>query len=114
MPSAQPDHAVVTSTTDSEAAAHALAAGAIEARLAACAQVLGPITSVFRWEGATQTEREWRLELKTAADRVPALTEHLQANHPYDVPEIIATPVTGGGADYLSWLVAETRNGAPS
>lgn len=103
------EHVVVASTTDSEQEARSLAAGAIEARLGACAQIVGPITSVFRWDGAVQTEQEWRVEIKTAADRVPALTEHLQAAHSYDVPEIIATPIGGGSAAYLSWLVEETR-----
>ncbi len=100
---------IVTSTTATEEAARALAAGAIEAKLGACAQIVGPITSVFRWEGEVQTEQEWRVEIKTATDRVAALTEHIKANHSYDVPEIIATPVTGGSAEYLSWLVDETR-----
>lgn len=103
------EHVVVASTTDSEQEARSLAAGAIEARLGACAQVVGPITSVFRWDGAVQTEQEWRIEIKTAGDRVPALTEHLRAAHSYDVPEIIATPIEGGSAAYLSWLVEETR-----
>lgn len=103
------DQVIVTSTTDSEATARALAAGAIEARLGACAQIVGPITSVYRWEGAVQTEPEWRVEIKTAADRVAALTEHLQAHHDYDVPEIIATPIVGGSRDYLAWLIEETR-----
>jgi periplasmic divalent cation tolerance protein len=104
-----PEHVIVASTTDNEEAARALAAGAIEAKLGACTQVLGPITSVYRWKGEVQTEQEWRVEIKTAADRVAALTEHIKANHSYDVPEIIATPITGGSADYLSWLVNETR-----
>lgn len=56
-----------------------------------------------------QEEQEWRVEIKTVADRVAALTEHIKANHSYDVPEIIATPITGGSAEYLSWLVTETR-----
>ena len=56
-----------------------------------------------------QTEREWRVEIKTTTDRVAALTEHIKANHSYDVPEIIAAPITGGSAEYLSWLVDEKR-----
>jgi periplasmic divalent cation tolerance protein len=107
-----PEHVIVASTTDSEERARALAAGAIDARLAACAQVVGPITSVYRWEGAVQTDPEWRVEFKTAADRVPALTEHIKANHTYDVPEIIATPISGGSAEYLAWLIDETRETA--
>lgn len=103
------DGVIVTCTTDSEQAARQLAASAVDARLAACAQVVGPITSAFRWEGAVQTEQEWRLEIKTAGDRVSALTDQLTVNHTYDVPEIIATPIVGGSAEYLAWLVAETR-----
>lgn len=103
------EHVIVASTTDNEETARALAAGAIEAKLGACAQVVGPVTSVFRWEGQVQIEQEWRVEIKTATDRVAALTEYIRANHGYDVPEIIATPITGGSAEYLSWLVAETR-----
>ncbi|MFP5069468.1 divalent-cation tolerance protein CutA [Pseudonocardia nantongensis] len=103
------EHVVVLTTTDSERAAADLAAAAVDARLAACAQVVGPLTSVFRWEGAVRTEPEWRVELKTAADRVEALTAHLRERHSYDVPEIIATPIAGGSADYLAWLTDETR-----
>ena len=103
------DHIIVSSTTDSEEAARSLASGVIAANLGACAQIVGPVTSVFRWEGEVQTEQEWRVEGKTAADRVTALTDYLKTNHSYDVPEIIATPITGGSAEYLSWLVEETR-----
>ncbi|MGH3438599.1 MAG: divalent-cation tolerance protein CutA, partial [Sciscionella sp.] len=87
------DYVIVASTTDSEAAAHALAAQAVDTRLGACAQVSGPITSVFRWRDAVQTEQEWRVEIKTTASRVAALTEQIKANHNYDMPEIIATPI---------------------
>jgi periplasmic divalent cation tolerance protein len=103
------EHVIVSSTTDSEQAAKDLAAKAIEAKLGACAQVVGPITSVYRWEGAVQTDQEWRVEIKTAADRVEALTEKLRVEHSYDVPEIIATPIEGGSAEYLDWVVSETR-----
>lgn len=104
------EHVVVMSTTDSESAARALAAGVINAKLGACAQIVGPITSVYRWESEVQTEQEWRVEIKTATDRVVELTEHIKANHSYDVPEIVATPLTGGSTDYLEWLVQETRS----
>jgi periplasmic divalent cation tolerance protein len=102
------EHVIVTSTTDSEAAARDLATQAVEARLGACAQIVGPITSVYRWDGAVQTGREWRVEIKTTAERVPALTERLRQLHGYDLPEVIATPIVGGSADYLAWLTAET------
>lgn len=103
------EHVIVASTTDSESAARTLAADVIGAKLGACAQIVGPITSVFRWEGEVRTEPEWRVEIKTAADRVSALTERIKAVHDYDVPEVVATPIDGGSADYLTWLTAETR-----
>ena len=103
------EHVIVTSTTDSEAAARELAAAAVEARLGACAQVVGPVTSVYRWEGEVRTDQEWRVEIKTTAACVPELTERLGQLHTYDLPEIIATPVEGGSAGYLAWLTAETR-----
>jgi periplasmic divalent cation tolerance protein len=103
------DHVVVTTTTDREERARTLASDAVAAGLAACAQVVGPITSVYRWQGEVRTDLEWRVELKTAADRVAALTEHLAAHHDYELPEIIATPITGGSAAYLDWVVRETR-----
>ena len=105
-----PEYVIVTSTTGSEDAARTLASGVIEARLGACAQIVGPVTSVYRWEGAVQTDQEWRVEIKTATDQVAALTEHIKANHSYDVPEIVVTPITGGSKAYLSWLVDETRS----
>jgi periplasmic divalent cation tolerance protein len=103
------EHVVVTSTIDSEDAARALASGAIEARLGACAQVVGPITSVFRWQGTVKTETEWRVEIKAAARRAPELTEYLETHHRYDVPEVIVTPIVGGNPAYLAWLGEETR-----
>ncbi|MFG1646867.1 divalent-cation tolerance protein CutA [Amycolatopsis sp. NPDC049252] len=103
------EHVIVTSTTDSEAAARELAAQAVEGRLGACAQVVGPVTSVYRWEGKVQTDQEWRVEIKTTADRVAALTERIGQLHGYDLPEVIATPIEGGSAEYLAWLTAETR-----
>ena len=103
------DHVVVTTTVDSEATARNIAASAVEARLAACAQIVGPITSVYRWEGEVRTDAEWRVECKTAADRAGALEEFLNVRHTYDLPEIVVTPIVGGSPRYLSWLVAQTR-----
>jgi periplasmic divalent cation tolerance protein len=103
-------HAIVTSTTDSEGSARALAEGVVEARLGACAQITGPITSVYRWEGTIRAETEWRIEIKTATDRVPDLIRHIEAAHPYEVPEILVTSITTGSSAYLAWLTDETSN----
>ncbi|MEU9114526.1 divalent-cation tolerance protein CutA [Streptomyces sp. NPDC048483] len=95
-------------TTDSEDKAERLAHGAIEGRIAACAQVSAPVTSVFRWENAVETSQEWQVLFKTAAARYEALEAYLRDAHDYETPEIIATPITRGGADYLAWVAKET------
>lgn len=99
---------VVVTTTDAVEKAEALARGAVEARVAACAQVCGPVTSVYRWEGAVETAREWQVVFKTTASRYEALEEHIRRHHDYDTPEIVATPVVRGGADYLAWVARES------
>lgn len=76
----------------------------IERRLAACAQVIGPITSSYWWEGKVETAEEWLCLMKTRKSLYPRLEEALKTMHPYDVPEIVAVPVVAGNADYLRWL----------
>ncbi|RFU83295.1 divalent-cation tolerance protein CutA [Streptomyces triticagri] len=96
----------VLTTTDTEDKAAALARGAVESHLVACAQIVGPVTSVYRWEGAVETAREWQVVLKTTSSRYPELEEWIIRTHDYDVPEILATPVTGS-PDYLAWVHRE-------
>ncbi|MGH3311051.1 MAG: divalent-cation tolerance protein CutA [Streptomyces sp.] len=98
----------VLTTTDSEEKARGLAAGAVRERVAACAQISAPVLSLYRWEGAVQTDPEWQVLFKTSAARYDALEAYLREAHDYDVPEIIATPVVRGGADYLVWVAEET------
>lgn len=102
------DYLAVLTTTDTEDKAQHLAATAVERRLAACAQIDGPVTSVYRWEGKIETGTEWRVLYKTPAGRYDELAAHLHAEHDYDTPEIIATPLTRGSDAYLAWLDAET------
>jgi periplasmic divalent cation tolerance protein len=99
---------IVTTTVDSAEVAAQLSQMAVEARLAACGQVSGPITSTFWWDGALDTAPEWTVVFKTTDDALPALLDHLRANHPYDVPEILVTPVVGGNPDYLAWVARST------
>lgn len=101
-------HCMVITTTDSAAAAEQLATGIVDARLGACVQIAGPVTSVYRWEGAVQTEQEWQLWVKTTGALLDALTAHIMANHSYAVPEVVATPIIGGNPAYLQWLTDET------
>ncbi|MGW7518949.1 divalent-cation tolerance protein CutA [Streptomyces sp. NPDC054796] len=108
-----PSVLTVLTTTDSEEKARALAAGAVEQRVAACAQISAPVTSVYRWEGEICDDPEWQVLFKTAAARYEALEAYIRQAHDYDVPEIIATPVVRGGADYLAWVEAETAPPGP-
>ncbi|GAA0907761.1 divalent-cation tolerance protein CutA [Streptomyces thermoalcalitolerans] len=102
------DHLTVLTTTDSEDKARALAVGAIEARVAACAQISSPVTSVYWWDGAVQTDQEWTILFKTTAARYEALEAYIKGAHTYDTPEIIATPITHGSKEYLAWVSKET------
>lgn len=100
----------VVTTIDSREAADGLARGAVAARLAACAQVSGPITSSYWWEGAVESEDEWQVAFKTTTAAYPALEQHLREAHPYDVPEILCLPVTAGNPAYLGWLDTEVSS----
>lgn len=103
------DHLTVLTTTDSAEKAQALAAGAVKARVAACAQISTPVTSVYRWDGDVQTDQEWQVLFKTSAARYEALEAHIKAEHDYDTPEIIATLIVAGSAEYLAWVDDETK-----
>jgi periplasmic divalent cation tolerance protein len=98
----------VLTTTGSEEKARELAAGAVSRHVAACAQISAPVTSVYRWEGSVANDREWQVLFKTSAARYDELEAYIRHVHDYDVPEIIATPVVRGGADYLAWVEEET------
>ena len=98
----------VMTTTETREQAADLARGLVEARLAACVQVVGPITSTYRWKGAVEVTEEWLCLIKTTAERFEALAAHIKAHHPYEVPEITAAPLTQGSTDYLAWVSAET------
>ena len=94
----------VTTTLPDRPAAAQLAALVVEERLAACAQVLGPVSSTYRWEDRVETADEWSCSLKTTAARLPDVMARIRALHPYQVPEIIALPIRGGDAAYLRWI----------
>jgi len=78
-------------------------------RLAACVNLLPGLTSVYRWQGEVQQEAEVLLLIKTVAARLPALTGTLRGLHPYELPEIIALPITDGLPDYLTWVTTCTQ-----
>lgn len=94
----------VTTTLPDRESANRLGGRLVEERLAACAQVVGPVSSVYRWEGEVETAAEWYCYLKTTAARVPALLSRIREMHPYETPEIVALPVAEGDAGYLRWI----------
>jgi periplasmic divalent cation tolerance protein len=104
-------HCQVVTTVGSEEAAQQLAHSVVLARLAACAQVLGPLTSTYWWEGALTTEQEWQVLMKTTTSRYPQVEAHIRDNHEYDVPEILCLPVVAGNPPYLAWIAEETAAG---
>lgn len=102
------DVRVVLMTTPDLETGRTLANALVDGRLAACANVLPGVESVFRWEGRVQTASEALVILKTSADRVGEMMERAQELHPYEVPELLAVPVTEGSAPYAAWIMAET------
>lgn len=100
--------AVVTTAPD-VGVAEELATRVVEERLAACANVVPGVTSLYWWEGEVQRDAEVMVVLKTVAGRLDALGDRIAELHPYDVPEILAFPVPGGSDDYLEWVRREVE-----
>lgn len=107
-----PDTLLVITNFPDEDAARRLAAQVVELRLAACVNILAPCRSVYRWEGHVEEGEEHPLLIKTTVERYPALERAILDHHPFDVPEIIALPVSAGLPAYLGWVATETRPGA--
>ncbi len=98
---------VITNLPD-RAAAEKLADALVEKRLAACVNILSPCRSVYRWQGAVQREEEHPVLIKTTREAYAALEAQIRAQHPYELPEIIAVPIERGLPAYLDWVNAET------
>jgi periplasmic divalent cation tolerance protein len=89
--------------------ARRIARAAVESRLAACVQLGGPVTSTYRWQGRVETAREWLVTARTTRRRLAALMKLVKQLHPYQTPEIIATPIVAGSRDYLVWVAQSVR-----
>lgn len=81
----------------------------VEARLAACANVLGDVRSFYWWDGKVQDDAEAALVLKSTADKVDALTAAIKGMHGYTVPCVVALPIVAGNPDFLTWIANETK-----
>ena len=102
------DKTVVLSTCGSEDEARSLAKALVEARLAACVNILPGVHSVYRWKGLVEEAGEWVLIIKTRRALLERLTTALCAAHSYELPEVLALPVVDGLDRYLAWIDEET------
>ena len=100
---------MVVTTTAPEEVAQNLAKLIVEARLAACVQVVGPVQSIYRWQGKIESSAEWQCLCKTTIACYEPLEQWLLQHHPYQTPEILAFPVVQGSVAYLNWLTEEVQ-----
>lgn len=98
---------VITNCPDEESA-NAIALALVEAKLAACVNILPRVQSVYRWQGVVESAAEVPLLIKATAANYPEIEAAIRQRHPYELPEIIALPITQGLPAYLNWLAAET------
>lgn len=97
---------LVLTTLPDVRAAEALAAKLIGDKMAACVQIGAPVRSLYHWQGKTETATEIPVSIKTTHDVYPDLEAAIRALHPYDLPEIIAVPITAGLTPYLDWIAS--------
>lgn len=95
------------------ATARTIARALVDTHLAACVNILPGVQSIYRWQGAVEEATELTLLVKTTRRQYPRLQQALLAAHPYDLPEVIAWPLTDGHPAYLHWVATETAPGAP-
>ena len=94
----------VSTTTGTRDVAERIAVELVDRRLAACVQVSGPIQSTYRWQGKVESNEEWLCTAKTGRQQLDAIRELLKQLHPYQVPELVATPIVDGSEAYFKWL----------
>ena len=102
---------VVLMTASSQDEAEQIAQALVGGLLAASVNMIPGVMSVYRWQGAVHRAQEWLLVAKTRRDVLDELVQRVQALHSYDIPQIIALPVTGGSEDYLRWIDQEVHGG---
>jgi len=103
------DFIKVVVTIDNKEIAKKLANLSIENKIAACCQISGPITSIYRWKGKIETAEEYYCIFKTKKKLFKKLEKLIKSNHPYEVPEIISFKIEKGNATYLNWIADETN-----
>lgn len=99
----------VSTTVAKKETAEQIANSLLTRKLAACVQIIGPITSNYPWKGKTQTSEEWQCVAKTRSDLFSATEKLIKEIHPYELPEIVSTPILNGSKEYLDWLADNLR-----
>ncbi|MCG3112490.1 MAG: divalent-cation tolerance protein CutA [Candidatus Manganitrophus sp. SB1] len=103
------DEIVVLMTTSSKEEGEKIGRALVEMKLAACANIFSPISSIFSWEGKICQEQEALVILKSRRECFARLAEEVKRRHSYSVPEIIALPLVEGSSDYLNWIRENTQ-----
>jgi periplasmic divalent cation tolerance protein len=99
----------VTTTTETKEQAQKIAQYLVETRLAACVQITGPITSIYRWKGKVENTQEWLCMIKTREELFDKVETAIKKLHPYEIPEIVAASIVKGSREYMIWLDDELR-----
>ena len=94
----------ISTTTETKEQAQKIAQYLVEEKLAACVQISGPITSIYRWKGKVEKANEWLCLIKTREKLFAKVESTIKKMHPYETPEIIAVPIVKGSKEYLNWL----------
>ncbi len=99
----------ITTTADKREVAEKIGRHLVERRLASCAQIVGPMKSIYWWKGKVEETDEWLCIIKSRASHYEEIEKEITSLHPYEVPEIIALKVERGFADYMKWIMDETE-----
>jgi periplasmic divalent cation tolerance protein len=97
----------ISTTLAKRADAERLAKILSEKNLSACTQIIGPITSIYKWKGKLEKTKEWLCVIKTKRTLYKNIEEKIKNTHPYELPEIVATPIIEGSREYLEWIKKE-------
>ena len=103
-------YTLALSTCPEQSVAESIARTLVEESLAACVNIIPGLTSVYQWQGKTETDQEVLLLIKTRSNKFSALAERIKQLHPYELPEVIAVDITNGLSDYLNWIRDNTRD----
>ena len=99
----------VFTTVPKKSDAEKIAQSLVRRKLSACAQIVGPVESVYNWKGKVEKSKEWLCIIKTKQSLYKKVEKEIQKIHPYELPEVIALPITEGSKKYLSWVSKEIR-----